>query len=55
MDAVGHVRTVKILGETYLIFTSSNGTTTKLSVAPALQPVRMERDCVILASPVKLR
>jgi len=35
----------------YLILTSSNGTTTKLSVAPALQPVMMESCLVISGSP----
>jgi hypothetical protein len=35
----------------YLILTSSNGTTTKLSVAPALQPVMMASCLVISASP----
>lgn len=37
----------------HLILTSSNGTTTKLSVAPALHPVKIESCCVILDSPVK--
>lgn len=36
---------------TDLILTNSNGTTTKLSVAPALQPVKIESCCVILVSP----
>lgn len=39
---------------TYLILTSSNGTTTKLSVAPALQPVTMESCLVISGSPVRV-
>jgi hypothetical protein len=38
---------------TYLIFTSSNGTTTKLSVAPAAQPVYIEIDWFIFFSPDK--
>ena len=44
--------TTRTGGETYLILTSSNGTTTKLSVAPALQPVMIESFLVISASPV---
>lgn len=37
--------------QVHLILTSSNGTTTKDSVAPALHPVRIESCCVILLSP----
>ena len=36
---------------TYLILTSSNGTTTKLSVAPALEPVRMAISWFIFVCP----
>lgn len=35
----------------HLILTSSKGTTTKLSVAPALQPVMMDSCRVISVSP----
>ena len=38
---------------TYLILTNSNGTTTKLSVAPAAHPVYIETDWLIFFSPVK--
>lgn len=41
-------------GVAYLILTSSNGTTTKLSVAPALQPVMIESCLVISASPARV-
>jgi hypothetical protein len=41
--------------QTYLILTSSKGTTTKLSVAPALQPVKIDSCCVILVSPDRER
>ena len=40
---------------THLILTSSNGTTTKLSVAPALDPVRIASSCVIFFCPVSFR
>ena len=40
--------------DAYLILTSSNGTTTKLSVPPALQPVKIDSFCVISFSPVSL-
>ena len=36
----------------HLILTSSKGTTTKLSVAPALEPVRMASSWFILVCPV---
>ena len=38
-----------------MIFTSSNGTTTKLSVAPAAHPVAIASCCVIFFSPESAR
>jgi hypothetical protein len=39
----------------YLILTSSKGTTTNDSVAPAEQPVRIDIRCVIFDSPVRFK